>query len=785
MDGHDLVRSMKAVRGAGPAGGLRAIRAAWRRHRTDRAGLPSRGAERARVPGAMTRAEPGPGGGVVRFERSELRVTVTLGGAVFWGWDGASPLPSWALAGAAPEPDPRAALEPDTEGGWRVVAERVTVVVSRQGAVEVHTPGGVRLRRDHPPRWWESEGGGEARWVQRAEVAADARFFGLGARASGPRLREGAYRLWNTDPGGAYGPGDGPLHITMPVQLVVADAGTHLVFHDTTWDGTVTLREGEEGAGSGHDRTGACELRMEGGPLRTWVVVGTPARVLQAWASLTGAPALPPGWALGHHHVVPEAADDQVVRNLAQGHRARGLPLDALHLGLGHGAGGRSFTVDEERFPKLPQLAEELRADGVRLVSAVSPAVKAEPGRVLFDNGVCAGVFVRDAAGRLVLGEARAGESVYPDVTGPRGRAWWGERYQERVDQGFSGFWHTLDEPVARSAFGDATLPRSARHDLDGSGGDHRSAHNVYGLGLTRAAHEALSRLRPDERPFLFSRSGWVGMQRYGGAWCGEVVDGWEGLRAALSVVLGLGLCGVPCAGPDLPGRGAGAGLELQVRALQLGAYLPLLRTGGRGLPEGGGPKGFAGEWPEHARVVLAERRRLGPYLMTLAHLAHRTGAPWVRPLWWSTPEDRALRDCEDAFLLGDALLVAPVLERGAQEKAVRLPDGLWYDTLTERAYEGPGQVVVPAPLSRVPVLARAGSVVPVLGGAGGIELEVWAPASGRSGGGVVVQDPGDGWTVPEVERYGTRRAGARVTVERETDDGPRAAGRPVRIRGL
>ncbi len=88
----------------------------------------------------MREVEPGPGGGVIRFARSELRILVAVNGAVFWGWDG-GPEPSYALAGACPEPDPRAGLEPDTDGGWRVVAERVTVAVSRHGALEVLTPG--------------------------------------------------------------------------------------------------------------------------------------------------------------------------------------------------------------------------------------------------------------------------------------------------------------------------------------------------------------------------------------------------------------------------------------------------------------------------------------------------------------------------------------------------------------------------------------------------------------------------------------------------------------------
>ncbi|MGW3269183.1 glycoside hydrolase family 31 protein [Streptomyces sp. NPDC001056] len=781
MDGRDLVRSVRVI-GSGRA--ARGVRAAWRRRRIDAAGLPRRGAERARVPGQVESVAPGPGGGVIRFGRSELRVMVAVNGAVFWGWDGAAPEPSYALARGCPEPDPRAVLEPDKDGGWRVVAERVTVVVSRHGAVEVCTPGGVVLRRELPPRWWEPVGGGPARWMQRSEVPADARFFGLGGRASGPRLRDGSYRLWNTDPGGSFEPGDDPLYLTMPVQLVVADAGTHLVFHDTTWDGTVLLREGEEGAGSGHDRAGRCELRMDGGPLRCWVMVGAPSRVLHTWASLTGAPALPPAWALGHHHARWGFGSEQEVRRIVSGYQERGLPLDAVHLDIDHYDDHQVFTVDRERFPKLPVLAEELRRDGIRLVSIIDPAVKVAPGNAVYEGGTAVDAFVRDASGRPVLGVVWAGESVYPDFTHPRVRDWWGGLYEERLAQGFAGFWHDMNEPVSFNAFGEPTLPRSARHALEGRGGDHREAHNVYGLCMARAGYEGLRELVPQERPFLFTRSGWAGMQRYGGTWSGDVATGWPGLRASLSLVLGLGLCGVPYSGPDVGGFGGSPSPELYLRWFQLGAYLPLFRTHASLRAGRREPWEFGPEVLEHARAALLERRRLLPYFVTLSHLARRTGAPYVRPVWWSAPEDRALRDCEDAFLLGDSLLVAPVLDPGADRRVVRLPRGRWYDTATERVYEGPGPVVVDAPLSRIPVFARAGAVLPVRGD-DGLELEVWAPAPGRTGGGLVVPDAGDGWDEPEIERYVTRRQGRNVVVTREGEDGTSEPGRPVRVRGL
>ncbi|MFH8405829.1 TIM-barrel domain-containing protein [Streptomyces sp. NPDC018019] len=798
MDGRDHKwsvrwdRTVGAVRALGSVRGLRTWRWAWRRRRADALGLPRRGPERARVPGAAVRAEPQPGGGVIHFARSSLRVRVASGGAVFCGWDGAAPEPSYALAGACPEPDGRAVLEPDTEGGWRVVSERVTVTVSRHGAVAVRTPGGVVLRRELPPRWWDRVAGdgtgvsgeraGDARWVQRSEVAADARFFGLGGRSAGPRLPAGTYRLWNTDPGGAFVPGDDPLSVTMPVQFVVADAGTHLVFHDNSWDGTVTLREGTEGAGSGHDRPGCSELRMDGGPLRYWVLAGTPARVLLGWTALTGAPALPPAWALGPQHARWGFGSQAEVRRVVRGYQERGLPLSAVHLDIDHFDGHRVFTVDRTAFPDLPGLARELRTEGVRLVSIVDPGVKAEPGNAVYEGGAAADAYVRDARGREVRGVVWPGAAVFPDFTDARVRKWWGGLYAERLAQGFSGVWHDMNEPVSFAAFGDPSLPRSARHALEGRGGDHREAHNVYGLAMARAGYEGLLEQRPEERPFLFSRSGWVGMQRYGGTWSGDVATGWPGLRASLSLVLGMGLCGVPYSGPDIGGFSGVPSPELYLRWFQMAAYLPLFRThsaltAGRREPWEYGP-----EVLEHARAALLERVRLLPYFVTLAQLARLSGAPYARPVWWHAPRDRKLRDCGDAFLLGDALLVAPVLGPGVTRRAVRLPRGRWYDTVSGRAYDGPGQVLVDAPLSRIPVLARAGAVLPVAGADGATELEVWAPKAGRSGGGLVVPDTGDGWRRPEVERFGTRWEDGRVVVERQ---GGGEVGYRVRVRGL
>lgn len=771
MDGCGLVRA------AGAAWWSRSGRSAWGRRRAGAGREQPPGAERARVPGQASGALSRPGGGVIEFGRSSLSVQVATGGAVFLGWDGAQPCPSSALPGSAPEPDTRAVLEPDKDGGWRVVSERLLVAVSRHGTVDVCTPGGELLRRDLPPRWWEPSaepgprapqrpdarsgrngrpGRGTAqaasgvdgsapgvegsapngepahlpspghgaqspapggRWMHRSQVPADARFFGLGGQACGPPLPNGSYRLrkWG-GAGTKASPEDGMPHITMPVQLVVADAGTHLVFHDNPGEGRVTVREGVEGRGSGHDRPGCSEIRMDGGPLRYWVIAGSPARVLHGWARLTGAPALPPGWALGHQHSGNFSASDRRAREAVAGYRERELPLRALRLDEDGHAGHRLFRGERGRRGDLPRLAAELRAEGVELVA---PGVEK------------------------------------PVAGGPSGGA-------------------AVDGAGAGS--GEGTGARSGEAAGAGAGsGEAAGAGAGSGEGA-RAGTGAGGR-------FALMSSGWAGMQRSGGTWGGEVPAGWDGLRASLSLVVGLGLCGVPYSGPGIGGRAGSPSPELYLRWFQLAAWYPHFHAHSAKGPGSREPWAFGPEVLEFCAAAMAERERLRPYFTTLAHVAHRTGAPYVRPLWWQHPRERSLRGCGNAFLLGDALLVAPVLEEGMRRRAVRLPYGRWYETVTGEVHEGPGEVLLDAPLSRIPVLARAGAAVPVSGAGGRTELEVWTPAPGRRGKGLVIRDAEEGGAERRVpaERFTVVRRDGTTVVTRE-DGTP--AGYPVRVRG-
>lgn len=698
------------------------------------------------------------GGARFIFDDATLNLRSLRSGGVFAAWDDAGPLPSYALAhDELPPSDPTARLShipgtggPDEAdgGSWVLRGGRLTVEVASDGALTWRRDGRV-IRRDAPPEWTGAPGSGGG-WTHRSLLTPDAAVFGLGGRSTALDRRPGSYRLWNTDPGGIYAAGDDPLSLTMPVYQVVDDNGCHLAFYDNTFDGRVEI------AGREQDE-GTVALTMTDGPLRYYVFAGSPAEVMDGYTALTGRPALPPRWALGYHQSRWGYGSRQEMEKVVEGFERHDLPLSGLWMDIDHLTDKQIFRVDEERYPDLAGFASALAERDIHLVAIVDPCVPRDETHPAYRSGLAEDVFCRDVRGRPAVGVVWPGPTVFPDFTSERARTWWGGLYREYVENGVDGFWHDMNEPSSFAALGDRTLPLTTRHDLDGRGGDHREAHNVYGLLMNRAAYEGLRELRPDRRPFLISRSGWAGMQRYAGTWSGDIDTFWESVRTSLTFTLGLSVCGVPYSGPDIGGFDGAPTAELYTRWFQLAAYLPFFRTHSAASQPPREPWTFGPETLAEVSGVLRDRYALLPYWYTLAWSAHRTGAPYVRPMWWADPADRDLRTVDDAFLLGDALLVAPFLEPGMTERTVRLPAGRWYDRRTGEGFDGPGEVRMGARLADGPVvLVRAGTVLPVADG-DRIVLEAYRPAPDSTDpgqGGVLITDSGDGYGEPVEERF-------------------------------
>jgi alpha-glucosidase len=251
-------------------------------------------------------------------------------------------------------------------------------------------------------------------------------------------------------------------------------------------------------------------------------------------------------------------------------------------------------------------------------------------------------------------------------------------------------------------------------HPGDGDARLHAQVHNAYGLLMARATYEALRRLRPERRPFVISRSGYAGLQRYALHWTGDNSSWWEHLAMAMPQLQNLGLSGLAWVGVDVGGFSDDATGELLVRWTEMGIFQPFCRNHSHHGARRQEPWAFGEPYESHIRSLLKQRQRLIPYLYSLFDACHRTGTPILRPLLFEWPDDPTTYHMDDEFLLGPALLVAPIVRRGAEHRYVYLPRGTWHQFWTNEPIAGPAHVLAHAPLGRPAVYVRANSPIPL-----------------------------------------------------------------------
>jgi alpha-glucosidase len=214
----------------------------------------------------------------------------------------------------------------------------------------------------------------------------------------------------------------------------------------------------------------------------------------------------------------------------------------------------------------------------------------------------------------------------------------------------------------------------------------------------------------------VLTRAAGAGSQRYAAVWNGDTTSSWAHLRLATTLNLGAGLSGFALTGGDVGGFWEDTTPELLARWTQLGALLPFCRNHSAINTVRQEPWAFGEPYTSVCRAAIELRYRLLPYFVTLAHEAARCGAPLARPLAWIAPQHRESLDCDDEFMLGDSLLVAPVLTEGAVERRVTLPPGEWFEWESDTLLAGRQAIVAPTPLERIPLFVRAGTILPLAG---------------------------------------------------------------------
>lgn len=740
---HIFYKLFLALRSAGLETTLRTIRSTLYKDWLEKRYAPPRQAGHPQKPGRLLQSHSLPGGGRFQFESAELEIQFLAPDMARISWEPGTPPVPYALAHTS-WPEVETILQTTAEG-CILESRELRLTIQADGALSFCDSSGNTLRNELPPlRLGNSPD--HCSWTHQACLAPEERLYGLGEQSKRLDLRGGTHRLWNSDPGGSYGPGKDPLYTTIPVYFGLHLQGSYLVFYENYSSSVFTFEPPGPCDRPLRGSNFLAEARFDSGMLRYYFIPGPVQRAIERYTELTGRPPLPPLWSLGYHQCRWGYKTEQDIRQVAAGFMEQDMPLSAIHLDIDYMDGYRVFTVDRHRFPDMQGLSEDMKALGVRLVSILDPGVKQDDDYFLYREGMKAGVFCGQPDRKPYAGLVWPGWSVFPDFTDPKTRRWWGAQYQRLLDAGIAGFWHDMNEPTSFTAWGEMTMPACVRHAMEGKGGDHRLGHNLYGLQMNRAGYEALQSLCPARRPWIISRAGWAGQQRYAWNWTGDTESTWAALRMAIPTILGMGLSGLPFSGPDIGGFSGSPSAELYIRALQMAAFLPFFRTHSAIGTARREPWVYGEPYTGIIRQFLKLRYRLLPYLYTLAWQASQDGRPLVRPLFWDNPQDTHLWDVDDAFLLGDALLVAPILEEGASARQVCLPAGDWYSFWDDAQFRGGGLVDLETCLELIPVLVRAGSLLPMQKD-DKLILHIYPSwISGKSSSQYVYSDEGDGY---------------------------------------
>jgi alpha-glucosidase len=683
----------------------------WKDKVEQQTAVPS-AAKSSKLPGKLLRADAIASSVHIYFEQAELEICFLRSDLVRMNWQpGLLPVP-YAIARQQWEPI-QIQFE-ETADGYTVSTQPnenttgLEIAVESDGRVTFFDVNGNLLREDLPP-----EQLGET-WTQRSPLRSEEAIYGLGERSMPLNLRLArevtkkqevtqtpkTFRMWNYDAAGQYDAGADPMYLCIPVYLGLHHQGSYLVFYENSFDARLTFGE-------------VASVTFEGGALRYYVTIGSPDQLLERYTELTGRSPLPPRWALGYHQSHWGYRTEQVVRETYQQFESHDLPLSVIHLDIDVQVGFRAFTVDPDRFPNLNGFIKELLEHGVQFVTILNPGVKFSRKSNLFLEGCVLDAFCRLPNGRLVVAPVWPGWCVFPDFTNPAVRRWWSRQYEFLLNTGVAGFWHDMNEPAAFIVWGDRSLPpRATQHHMEGRGGNHLEAHNLYGLLQAQAAYESLCQSRPEQRPFIVSRAGWAGLQRYAWTWTGDIACTWTALRQTISTVLGLGLSGIPYSGPDIGGFQGNPSPELYLRWFQMCSFFTFCRTHSANNVEDRTPWSYGEPILTILRQFLKLRYQLIPYFYTLSWEASQKGYPPLRPLFWLDPADSTLWNKDDAFLLGDQLLIYPILEKGQRSRLVNLPRGPWYHFWDDQLLEG--QPTLEAPLEHIPVLVKAGTVLPM-----------------------------------------------------------------------
>ena len=462
--------------------------------------------------------------------------------------------------------------------------------------------------------------------------------------------------------------------------------------------------------------------RTDGGDIDLFLIAGPSVRqVVERYTDLTGKSAMLPRYALGYlgsSMYYPELDNDcdDAILDFIDTTREEKIPVDGFQLSSGYctvetdkGIKRCVFTWNKKRFKDPREFFAQMEKRGV----TVSPNVK--PGILLIhprlDEMKAKGMFIKaSGSDEPGIGTWWGGKGVFADFTNPSTRTYWKEMLKENVlEYGTSSVWNDNCEY-------DSLVDKDCRCDFEGKGGTIGQLKSVMSNIMCHITDEAIHETFTNTRPYIVCRSGHCGIQRYAQTWAGDNLTCWDSLKYNIATILGMSLSGVANQGCDIGGfYGPSPEAELMVRWIQNGIFQPRFSIHSTNTDNTVTEPWMYGDCTDYIREAIGLRYQLSPYLYSLMERAHETGLPIMEPMCSAFQKDVKCYEEGVDFMLGDSLLVANVVEKGAVSRKVYLPEGeTFYDFYTRSAYEGGRTVELPVDLGSIPLFVRSGAIIPM-----------------------------------------------------------------------
>jgi alpha-glucosidase len=593
----------------------------------------------------------------------------------------------------------------EVSGGLRVLLPRASLFLDNQLHLSLSDQKGHEFLEEIPYSYnspepadhlAEKEGhrfvGGTSYAFLKSFALSDEHFYGLGDHPGPLDHRGYEFCNWNTDDPHAHEDNFPSLYKSAPFLLVKKETGFFGVFLNNPYKTLFNCGMDEK----------QWFIGATGGEADFYFLLGpSAADVVSELATLIGTFPLPARWTLGYGQSRWSYANEGQVQEVVDGYAKAQIPLSAIYLDIDYMDGYRLFTVNQKRFPHFDKMVADLHKKGIKLVTILDCGVKVDSGYSTYAGGLKNHAFAT-FEGKTYVNEVWPGASVYPSFNVEKTRLWWKRECQAFLKHPVDGLWCDMNEPASFKG----PLPNEV---LFGSE-KHEKIHNLYGHFMAEATSEALKESR-NKRPFVITRACFLGTQRYSTVWTGDNQSIYSHLHLALPQQLNMGLSLMPFVGTDIGGFSGNCPSELMARWIEVGAFSPLFRN----HSDCACHKQEAFRYPQQIQDIYRKwvlfRYRLTPYFYDLLHEEESTGWPLLRPLFFHYPEARFLNENSE-FLLGEKMLVAPVLDAGATSRVLSLPKGSWYSFDMKERFLG-GAFLHSCPLAETLVYVQAGAIIP------------------------------------------------------------------------